>query len=279
MTNPLHGCDLKLKRAEEHRKAFKAEVEEFFEGDPYAITLKRNPQTGKDRVLIEPKRPLPGVRWGTLVGDCVHNLRSALDQMVWVLTCANGNIPPNPVPRGDKWRKIAFPIYEEPPFRDGFGGEVPWEPGKPKCLWGVNQAFATAFHQLQPYQHGTDTKRQALWVLNELWSIDKHRTINVVGVGTERVVLGLLPEHGTTFTFEVEGYIRFEDGASLGEIPAGWVDVNVPPTIRFRTFFAEGQAFDTMPVLETLGLLYEAVAEVLKGAAYALPILHPDTFD
>lgn len=279
MGNPLHGCQLKLKRAEEHRHAFRREVEEFFKhGDSYAIALEPDPESGNDRVLVEAKRPFPGIRLGTIVGDCVHALRSALDQMVWVLTCAEGHVPPPfPLPKGNPWKKIGFPIYDVSPFLDRSGNAAPWTPTKrPEGLWGVHEVFLTTFDELQPYQHGPDARRQALWVLHELWNIDKHRTINVVGVGTDRVVLRLLPAHGKTFTFEVEGYIRFEDGAYLGEVPTGWVDVDVEPEIRLRTFFAEGQPFEMMPVLETLGYLYVAVADVLKGADYALPILYPE---
>lgn len=230
-----------------------------------------------ETVFIEEKHALPGKRWGTLAGDSVHNLRAVLDNLVWLFTIANGNIPPkrHPIPRRSKWRKVAWPIYQSAPFKDAAGHPLPWTRSKrPEALWGVDETFITVVDNLQPYQMPREKRHlHAHWVLNELWNIDKHRTINVVGVATERVVLHLFPEHGKTFTFE--GRVRFENGAELGDVAAGWVNLDVQPTLRFRTFFEEGNPFESMPVLETLGVLYTAVDDVLKGCEYALPILSP----
>jgi hypothetical protein len=71
-------------------------------------------ETGQIVIYGEGIREPPVEEWGVIIGDVVHNLRSALDHLVWQLTLANGNIPPAVIPRGKagkKWRDIRFPIY------------------------------------------------------------------------------------------------------------------------------------------------------------------------
>jgi hypothetical protein len=64
--------------------------------DSYEVETKDDWQTAKVFVHGE---PVPAVEeWGPIIGDVVHNLRSALDHLVWQLTIANGHTPPNPIP-------------------------------------------------------------------------------------------------------------------------------------------------------------------------------------
>ena len=82
MIDPLAGSRLKQRRALEHLKGLKEEIERFYKTEPYTV------------------------------GDILHNLRSMLDHIVWQLTIANGHTPPSfPLPKGSDWRRIQFPIY------------------------------------------------------------------------------------------------------------------------------------------------------------------------
>src|SRR5215213_8436860 len=125
------GCWAKIGRANVHLDFLRERVKSFTQDlDSYEVETKDDWQTAK--VFVHGK-PVPVVEeWGPIIGDVVHNLRSALDHLVWQLTIANGHTPPNPIPwrgqPGAEWRDIRFPIYTFDP-RDRYrssGRLIPW---------------------------------------------------------------------------------------------------------------------------------------------------------
>ena len=115
------GCWAKIGRANVHLDFLRERVKSFTKDlDSYEVETKDDWQTAKVFVHGE---PVPAVEeWGPIIGDVVHNLRSALDHLVWQLTIANGHTPPPVIPnrRGDpeyKWRQVGFPsLYVRPPL-------------------------------------------------------------------------------------------------------------------------------------------------------------------
>jgi hypothetical protein len=66
----------------------------FLASDPYLVSEEDNP--GRNEIFFHvriTRKPSP--RWDSLVADCLHNYRSALDHTIWVLTerygTANGH--------------------------------------------------------------------------------------------------------------------------------------------------------------------------------------------
>src|SRR5437867_685996 len=90
MSDRLHGILLKLDRAEEHFHA----VQDAVLPSTYCkckITREKNLETGLFDLrlfLVEPNRTL-----STYIGDCLHNLRCALDYLVYQLVLAANNKP------------------------------------------------------------------------------------------------------------------------------------------------------------------------------------------
>jgi len=159
----------------------------------YRVFTERDPETGEIIVYGEPRREAPTPEWGVVIGDIVHNLRSALDHMVWALTVANGNAPPAVIPKGKAgkpWRDISFPIYTDPYPTDHGGKLIPWSQSKePQSLWGIDPSLRADFESLQPFmsrgnpgliQLGTEDPSYApLAILHNLWNIDKHRHLHL----------------------------------------------------------------------------------------------------
>jgi len=105
-----------------------------------------------------------------LIGDCVHNIRQALDHLAYRLAVVvRGSDPP---PNADK---TAFPICSSRKF---FDGGLPDRIGPRKAMPGG--LYAT-LEGLQPY-HGGD--RQLLGVLHHLDNTDKHRFPPIVAAVT-----------------------------------------------------------------------------------------------
>jgi len=67
-------------------------IEGFHERDPYRPFADTDPTTGENLVRVEIKENPPVLEWGVLIGDVLHNLRSSLDHLAYIL---GGDPPPN----------------------------------------------------------------------------------------------------------------------------------------------------------------------------------------
>ena len=105
--------------------------------------------------------------WSAIIGDCVHNLRAALDHLAWQLVLASGNRPD---------LTTQFPIRTSR-CRWNPRTRCP-EPTPLKVGGGVSREIMEVIESIQPY-HGGDTGRR-LKMLNSLDVVDKHHTLVVV---------------------------------------------------------------------------------------------------
>jgi hypothetical protein len=125
MDATLDGCRAKLDRAREHLNAFAEAYEQYFTPRPFAIRKRYDPRTRQFIFLSELVRPVP-LRLGVILGDLVHNLRSALDHLVWQAVIREGAMPPDKrhqMPICDTETDVAAhpPGGRPSPRRDGAG--------------------------------------------------------------------------------------------------------------------------------------------------------------
>jgi hypothetical protein len=156
-----HSHELRLERALHHLQSLKAEVARWKEKRPYRVVNEPHTYPGykvvKVRVLEDPPPVL-----GSIVGDCVHNLRAALDNLVYSLAESRHG---GPLP-SDIEGKPQFPIFRE---RDKFLSK-----GKDRIRDIAPEAQAI-IEGLQPYHRGSVYWDDPLWQLHELSNRDKHR--------------------------------------------------------------------------------------------------------
>jgi hypothetical protein len=196
---PFVGTKLKIIRAYDHLKALNAEIDAALAGQPNAVIGQIEPETG-DKVYRAQITWQPPREWGLLLGDCVHNLRSALDHMVWDLVLLNGGTPDS---------NTEFPIYWDG-TKYGLKGQAE------RKLKGVSAQATDLIEQSQPY-HAPVPCSHPLWVLHELDVIDKHHSILLTAsIANLRFVghYGDLPE-----PLEFGGS-AFEDQDEILRIPA-----------------------------------------------------------
>ena len=93
---PLRSCRLKINRAITHFNQLNAEVETFLSRQPYKIVKKLDPVSGESEFKLHMAEKIPA-EWSSLLGDCIHNLRSALDALAYVLV-DRGVEPPRAIP-------------------------------------------------------------------------------------------------------------------------------------------------------------------------------------
>ena len=109
MTHPLDGCREKIIRAGDHLQTLDSESRRFVEDYPYRLDPQYNQQSRELVVSIRSIRQpevLPPARLGVVLGDVLHNLRSALDHLVWQLAM---------IGTGPKAPLNQFPIFNTPP--------------------------------------------------------------------------------------------------------------------------------------------------------------------
>jgi hypothetical protein len=89
------GCRAKLAHAIEHTNVLKAEIEEAGAPDPTAIPLRRAYEAADGAVVYRIDRMIKiPEHWPLIAGDAIHDLRSALDHLMWQLAIVHlGRMP------------------------------------------------------------------------------------------------------------------------------------------------------------------------------------------
>lgn len=292
----IGGCRKKIERADEHAETLRERLWTYGHPSespmPVYIDYQHDRESREITPIARDVAPPPLQEWGVIVGDLVHNLRSALDQLVWGLSVKHSKTPPpDPIPRGDPWRKVGFPVHVDPLPRNSQGREIPWTRKPPDALRFVRPGLLADFQRLQPFATGQQySPFHPLALLNELWNTDKHHTIALLGLLTTlRGVLPNVPPHlqlGPPFRkedYEVVGEIvgELKDDAPLGRIRytgTEWINNPAVPMKLDLTIQIgldqrpSGQtAKDKLRLGENLDLTREFVAEIIEYFAPELP--------
>lgn len=159
---------IKINRAELHHQSIHTEFARLFPRERKLVTpeIYDGGLTHVYRANDPP--PWEGV-FSPMVGDCVHNLRSALDHLAHQLVL---------VSRGTPNTRTQFPILDKPPVE-----KVCWfkKQTLPTISGGVTTDIRKALEVVQPYNR-RDLKH-GLGLLRDLDNIDKHRNLLVTVTG------------------------------------------------------------------------------------------------
>jgi len=229
--HPLDYCWERVRRAEEHIAEFEREVMSMHEKQAQAVPFDLDPNPPHAAINIGmPPETFAGVRFGTLVGETVYNLRCALDYLVFELAKLDS---------GSEQERTQFPIMDT--AQDFVG----W---KERMLKGVNAGHIACIERLQPYS-GCDWTR----LLRDLSNMDKHKQI-ISGTGIMKchVHSGL-----STDLSRISG--AFDRDAKH---PLTGEDVDVKIHIAGDVSFTEGMT--AYPAIHTLSELRTGVAQTLR---------------
>lgn len=235
-------------------------------GDTHRITSSLNETTGDHYVTIETIKPLEHVRWGMVLGDFVHNLRSALDHLVWQLTIVRDGSPPDPIPRHSAWEAAQFPILSNPSdwLRVDRKGA---RKGRPSVQTGMGRVervpplAQTRIKRLQPFAT-RQPERHPLWVLAELSNIDKHRFPHLVGFVARppKITYPAASNVELVYKTSPRPFIRKTLLAHNRVDPreaAGSMQMEYPPLLDVA--FSDGPPAYGGSLLETIGAVYQFV--------------------
>ena len=158
MDNPsVHNHELKLERAAEHLSTLEVRIDDWLDG-AYRYVAELDPQSGKKHIRVKVLKPPPAA-FRPIFGECLHNFRSALDNLAYELAVPYFGCPlPEPY-----HRKSEFPIFGRRPMRTGE------RKNKIGCIHPRAQVI---IKRLQPYQRGGAFWVHPLWQLNQLSNLD-----------------------------------------------------------------------------------------------------------
>jgi hypothetical protein len=193
----LPGFQLKMNRARFHLENLDFAVVKWLEAHSDLIREETDPETGDDLVVVDPPAVPPADVISLIATDCVHNLRASLDQLVFALSWSHS--------AGPITKKVAqdceFPIY---------GPREPTPKELRKRIGAINPEAQAVIEDLQPHHAGDAFSREKLWILDQLWNLDKHRMLPITVFGQEAVEINpqaLMPTESSA-TYRVRGPIH-----------------------------------------------------------------------
>jgi hypothetical protein len=242
----LVAIEDRLFRADENLNAVKEQLKTYYASDAYHLRGEFNPET--DAIHVVGGVIPPPIRVFSLVGDILHELRSALDHLAWQLVRENGGNP------GDS---TAWPIISAAPLPYKKGpnrGQLPL----PNVEGGVSDTAREIMGEAQPYQWDVGYEAHPFYILNWLNIRDKHRHIAIRGVDVSNLVtaVGIRPLEPVAWTARTVKSDEY--GAEVEFVPDDpEVDVTITGTLQVRLHEDSGRF--NRPLFETLSQLREAV--------------------
>src|SRR5829696_1059450 len=150
----------RLDWAGQHLQSLEAEVRRWQNGSPCRVWTEFDLQSGNNLLWAEVVRQPPH-SIGMIIGDCLHNLRSALDNLAYELALAYQKGPLSRSMAGDS----GFPIF----LTDDADSAKKLK----RMIRGIHPDAKTLIKGLQPYNRWGEN--DTLWALRELSNTDKHK--------------------------------------------------------------------------------------------------------
>ena len=239
----LESVDAKMIRAHENIGIIAREINDWFSTIRMNMYLKTAPDQPWPWLVLMANDYIPPVRLSVLVGECVHNMRSAVDNLV----CALARIT-EPACR---CHGLAFPLFKD---------IDEWNAKSGKSLKGVPPAAKDIIRQLQPWSDASGPN--PLGILNKLSNIDKHRACNFTLPYNRDAVFLIHCQDGTVLQVPADNPLY------LGDVQTFTLPIDkrlVEPSARVQASgtlvltFQEESGWDDVPVAQVLENCFEYV--------------------
>ena len=175
---------LKVKRAQHHMVEIKRYARSYADSHPYGVVpVRRQPKGHPDTWFYSlqiTQQPDPMI--AVILGDFVHNLRSALDHIIVA------SVPPQ------QRKSASMPIVMKDIWEKDASGKLLVSNREARGKYriataGLDRRAKAIIRGIQPYHMGLDdADRHSLGIISRLENADKHRQLITVGSGVERAV-------------------------------------------------------------------------------------------
>jgi hypothetical protein len=103
MSEPFRESRLKIKRADKHIADINSLLQSFIDSDFYDLAIDKGADSGENFLRVAIREGLPAEDYALIIGDALHNLRSALDLAFYQSVILCGGTP-------TKWTR--FPVAD-----------------------------------------------------------------------------------------------------------------------------------------------------------------------
>jgi hypothetical protein len=230
------GSELKFRRAEHHLAEVHDLLRDYLNPPPYAIRRDENSDLGLSFWITLDRTPPDEI--ALAAGDCIHNLRAALDHVIYELGCQHT--------QQQHVKGTAFPILSDPTSWDATdkAGKLLPSSGLHK-LSAVPDRARDSIKLLQPYDKAKDAlfwQREGLLQLHRLDIADKHRNLNLAVVEVPDLSGVLFLHDGAPP--KTRGYLqgrleKAEEALLLGFHPTVDLDTKVQPIVFMNVAFVD----------------------------------------
>lgn len=152
------GSRAKIARAKHHLESLDRDIAGFLEGRPFRVTVDCISDGTLHIARLEHGPQPPFDRWAVIIGDCVHNLRSALDYVAWELAGSH-----------DSDSETLFPIFDT--LED-------WNRKSRRRTKRLSAHVVGLIESMQPFRSATPSL-SALSALRRVSDADKHKLLTV----------------------------------------------------------------------------------------------------
>jgi hypothetical protein len=170
----LLGIEGKIARANQHLGTLHSEMLAWEQSKPWGLAPEVHDQGAKHFYRLGFHRPIP-IEWAVVLGEVIHDLRSALDQAVYWLTIDWIRKP---------LKGSSFPVNTSKADFERRRKNGAWtnDSGMHK-IRGVGPGPSAFIQALQPYpQRYKRFYCRDLRTVHDLWNQDKHRLVHVWGM-------------------------------------------------------------------------------------------------
>ncbi len=169
--HPIPHVVERIRRAREQIEALNAEVHKVARNSPNRIGTKVYMESESicRVVRVASIWQLPPDRWSVIVGEIIHDLRAALDNLVCALAYEYSKSP---------CEHTSFPIFGDANAYASARNAKRRDGTILDPIAGVHPDAQAIIKALQPY-HRPDFQRDPLWILSKLSNIDKHRLFHL----------------------------------------------------------------------------------------------------
>jgi len=236
----FEGSRLRINRANQHIRDLKAALEAYCKTDFCRIGVDAEAREGISVLRLETIRPLPG-DVPLMLGDAIHNLRTALDFLACDIVRSGGKQP-------TRYTRFVFDSSREKLVVGLASG--PMKAARPDLLDLI-------VDKIRPYKGGDE----ALYGLNDLDIDERHRPIVPVFVVTTLHTVSIREQNKNIVKI---GKLEIgERGEFTVPATSGPVQLANYASASFQAQFDKGHAFEGQPLIPTLQRLAQSVSGVV----------------
>lgn len=242
----MESADAKMARAKEHLDTLHAEAGAFFKSTKRKFDLMSNEH--ESWIVHHIEDAIPPIRLGILLGECVFNMRSALDNLVCGLIRMRDS--------NGQCKGTQFPIFSKQEL---------WEKNWKSYLKGVEPAAQRIIRDLQPcYRMSAVPEDDPLSMLNDLCNSDKHRAVTLTLAYSQDFALKVHANDGKIYFWRATEPLYAGD---IHTIPLGLDPAAIQPSARVEAIGTDVLIIGKIgpwgqrPVWSVLSDLYEYIRD------------------